>query len=218
MFSILKKPQNTINADDLEQLQNEIERHLVNNVKQRWKLERSLDSANNISPDTASQPTPAISNDAATAKATISSSQPTNLPGGKLRNSLKLSHIETQLDDASDGFRGSIYLTNNQSNGATSGPNSNETDSISSESSLTSVLTGSTIITANLADSQQQPACNKRGLKNSGNDRPSKRFRQNSSNSLPPSGTFPKRPPHSKHRSKIVPVSNDSQGIFELLS
>lgn len=222
MFSILKKPQNSINADDLEQLQNEIEKHLVSNVKQRWKLERYLNSTTNVSPETASQPAASISNDAATAKAANSLSQSTSsLPGGKLRNSMKLSHIDTQLDDATDGFKGSIYSTNNHSNGAASGPNSNETDSISSESSQTSILTGSTIITATLTDSQQQSATNKRSLKNTINDRPSKRFRQNSSNSVPSIGAYPKRPPYSKHRSKIIPVSdvcNSSLSLNRMLN
>jgi hypothetical protein len=222
MFSILQKPQDNVNAEDLETLQNEIERRLVDVVTERWKLERELETSNNFSPDANSQPLPSTtsSNDCA-AKTSYSSSQPTScLPSGKLRHSMKSSQFDSQLENASDGFKGSIFSSTNGSDngvsGSASGPNSNDTDSLSSEGSLTSNVTGSTII-ANpadlLAQCQQPPSFTnnttglKRGLKNSTNDRPSKRFRQNSSNSLQSNSTHSRRPPNSKHRSKIVPVS-----------
>lgn len=225
VFSILQKPQDNVNAEDLEILQNEIERRLVNVVTERWRLERELETSNHLSPDTTSQPPPittTTTNDCIP-KVSYSSSQPTSsLPSGKLRNSLKSSHIEAQLENASDGFKGSIFSTTNGNNngvgGSASGANSNDTDSLSSDSSINSQLTGSTIITANLVDlaaqNQHSSLVNnstsiKRGLKNSTSDRPSKRFRQNSSNSLQSSSSHPRRPHNNKHRSKIVPVSID---------
>lgn len=215
MFSILQKAQDSVNAEDLETLQNEIERRLVNVVTERWKLERELETLNNIAPDANSLPpllTSTASNDCV-AHSTKPSSQPnSSLPSGKLRNSLKQSQLDSQADNASDGFKGSIF-TNGSNNGTASGANSNETDSVSSEGSVTSNLTGSTIIT-NLADLAAQgqslgnsSTSNKRSLKNSTSERPSKRFRPNNSNSLPSTSSYPKRPPQSKHRSKIVPVS-----------
>lgn len=235
MFSILQKPQETVTAEDLEILQNQIEKRLVEVVEQRWELERELDRVNNIkSPDSASnQPTSNETNSTITSK-NASLQAPTNnntnsnsnqsgagLPSGKLRNSLRTSQIEPN-EATSDGFKGSHFITNNTSNntnnnngagGSVSGTNSNETDSISSESSLISEITGSTIITATTTDLGSQTtqtnnsSNNKRTLKNSSNDRPSKRFRQDSSNSLRSTGLYPKRPPHSKHRPKVVPVS-----------
>lgn len=224
MFSILQKPQDTVNAEDLEILQNEIERRLVDVVTQRWKLERELDALNITSPDSVTNPpTSSVEVTSKTVTSLNSSShQPTtSLPSGKVRNSLKLNQIES-TDNTSDGFKGSPFISvnngnnstnnNNGASGSASGANSNETDSVSSESSLVSNLTGSTIITAALPDLGSQAQTNnlnsnKRSLKNSSNDRPSKRFRQDSSNSLRSTSSYPKRPPHSKHRPKVVPVS-----------
>ena len=228
MFAILQKPQDNVNAEDLESLQNDIERRLVNVVTQKWKLERELDNFINVSPDSSSQPAAAsvtsIDGSTATSRATLSSSQPaTNILGGKLRNSLKLSQIDSELENVSDAFGSPLFLSTNNNhsnnNGTASGTNSNETDSVSSEGSLTSNLTGSTIITAHDFTSQYQSASSistshKRALKNSSSDRPSKRFRQNSSNSIQSTGSFPKRSLQSKHRTKIVPVSTQLRDSY----
>lgn len=113
MFSILKKPQDNVNAEDLETLQNEIEQRLVDIVIQKWELERELIALNNTSPD--------LNNPSATAP---------NLPSGKLRNS----HGFHQ-SDGSDSVRSSLFLASNNDTTITGGTNSNE-DSVSSEGSL----------------------------------------------------------------------------------
>lgn len=199
MFSILQKPQDSVNAEDLETLQNEIERRLVDVVTQKWELERELVSLNSTSPDNFNNPSSVTNASSATAS---------NLLGGKLRNSHRT--IDPS-ENSQDGFKNTLFGTGNSViEGSPSCTNTSE-DSASSEGSLISSLTGSTIITNNLGDLGSQ-TCNsnstsagtKRSHKGS-NDRPSKRFRQNNSNSLSSSGVFAKRPPHSKHRVKIVP-------------
>uniref|UniRef100_A0A6G1SCJ2 Transcriptional adapter 3 n=1 Tax=Aceria tosichella TaxID=561515 RepID=A0A6G1SCJ2_9ACAR len=122
MFSILQKSQDNVSAEDLEILQNEIERRLVDVVTERWRLERELETSNHLSPDTTSQPPPiisSVSNDCVSnpAKVPYSSSQPTSsLPSGKLRNSLKSRHIDSKFENASDGFKRSIYSSTNGNN------------------------------------------------------------------------------------------------------
>lgn len=204
MFSILQKPQDTVNAEDLETLQNELERCLVSVVTQKWELERDFIALNNTSPD--------LNNPSTTVGATNATSQQApNILSGKLRNSHRVnSHVENSVENSTDCFESSLFRLGNNGTlgGSTSGTNSNE-DSVSSEGSLVSSLTSSTIITATVPDlgSQTQTTNsnnNQSGVKRSHrftNDRPSKRFRQNSS----ATGAFTKRPPHSKHRSKIVP-------------
>ena len=55
MFSSLQKPQESVNAEDLEILQNEIEQRLAENVIQKWELQRELNESgeglNCTSPD-----------------------------------------------------------------------------------------------------------------------------------------------------------------------
>lgn len=51
MFSILQKPQESVSADDLETLQNEIERRLVDVVTSKWALKRELMTLESSSPD-----------------------------------------------------------------------------------------------------------------------------------------------------------------------
>lgn len=182
MFSILLKPQDSVNAEDLETLQNEIERRLVEVVTQKWELERELLAFSSTSPD---------------------------LSGPQLK-APKLEPPEI----TSDGFKGSLFEQQSSNNGGakggSSGSNSGE-DSVSSEGSIVSNLTSSTIILANPLEpgSQATSVAGSTGTKRShkNNDRPSKRFRPNGSNSFNPSTgvIFNKRPHHSKHRSKIVP-------------
>lgn len=194
MFSILQKSQDAVNAEDLEILQKEIEQSLVNVVTQKWELERELLALSTTSPE----PTGA--------------SQKTTTPattGGKLKNQAKLAQIEVS-ENATDGFKGSLYnnSSNNGISGSGSGTNSTEDDA-SSEGSLVGSVTGSTIITTNLPDYGSQvtnSTSSIAGIKRAHkDDRPSKRFRQNSSTHSSTAANFPKRPPHSKHRAKIVP-------------
>lgn len=207
MFSILQKPPDTANAEDLETLQTELERRLVEVVTQKWDLERELLALNNTSPDPSNPSNPPTGSSSATATVTPAA---TNVLSGKLRNSHRLNQID-QSDNSADGFKSSLFGSNNNGAiGSTSGTNSNE-DSNSSEDSLVSDLTSSTII-APLPESgsHTQPTSSAQvsGTKRShkgNNDRPSKRFRQNSSNSISSANVHAKRPHHSKHRTKIVP-------------
>lgn len=207
MFSILQKPPDTANAEDLETLQTELERRLVEIVTQKWELERELATSNSTSPDLNNPSTQSTGSSSSTAPSTLAAS---NLLGGKLRNSHRINQID-QSENSADGFKSSLFgLSNNGIIGSTSGTNSNE-DSISSEESLVSSLTSSTIIAPfpesgshNQATSSAQASGTKRSHK-SNNDRPSKRFRQNSSNSISSTNVHAKRPHHSKHRTKIVP-------------
>lgn len=203
MFSILQKSQDAVNAEDLETLQNEIERCLVEVVTRKWDLERELQALNTASPD-AEQASPAL------CTATTTSAQAGN--GGKLRNSHRLNQIESS-ENSSDGFKNSLFAaTDHLQSGSGSGTNSTE-DSVSSESSLVSSLTGSTIIAPSIPDTGSQAQTGnlahlsnaKRSHKGT-SDRPSKRFRQDGSHTFLTTGVHTKRPPHSKHRSKIVPV------------
>lgn len=183
MFSILQKAHDSVNAEDLETLQNEIERRLVEVVTQKWELERELLAVNGASPDSGSP-------------------------------QLKVPKLEPP-EITSDGFKNSLFEQQTSNNGAgasggSSGSNSGE-DSVSSEGSIVSNQTSSTIIIANPLEpgSQATSVAGSTGTKRShkNNDRPSKRFRPNSSNSFHSSTglIFNKRPHHSKHRSKIVP-------------
>lgn len=113
MFSILQKPQDNVNAEDLETLQNEIERYLVDIVIQKWNLERELIALNNTSPD--------LNNPSISAP---------NLPSGKLKNSHGLNQ-----NDVPDSTKSSLFLLSNNDTTITGGTNSNE-DSVSSEGSL----------------------------------------------------------------------------------
>lgn len=222
MFSITQKPQESVNAEDLESIQNELERCLVEVVTQKWELEQEVAALSCTSPDVGNSSLSAGTNIAHSSSA--HSSGATSV-GGKLKSSLRSSVVEASSENSSDGFKGNALTSstsscNNNNNGNTgetaSGTNSNE-DSVSSEESLVSSLTSSTIITANLSELGSQPTQSNSasgttsGIKRShrsSNDRPSKRFRQNSSNSLNSSvGGYPKRLSVSKHRSKIVPVS-----------
>lgn len=206
MFSILQKSQESVNAEDLETLQNEIERSLVKIVTQKWELESELIGLSCTSPDQTNNNHPTSASSTTTATNTT-----TNSISGKLRNRNPVQDIS---ENSSDCSKTTTSDPNNVANlGSASCTNSTE-DSVSSEGSLVSSLTGSTIIAPSIADlgSQTQTTANtssgtlKRSHKAS-NDRPSKRFRQNSNNSLTStSGNLSKRP-HSKHRSKIVPVS-----------
>lgn len=209
MFSILQKPPDTASPEDLETLQTELERRLVGVVTQKWDLERELLALNNTSPDLNNPSTQSMGNNSATAT-TVTPAASTNLLSGKLRNSHRLNQIE-QSENSTDGFKSSLFGSNNGAVGSTSGTNSND-DSNSSEGSLVSSLTSSTII-APLpelgshiqATSSTQASGTKRSHSKSNNDRPSKRFRQNSSNSISSANVHAKRPHHSKHRTKIVP-------------
>lgn len=206
MFSILNKPQETVNAEDLETLQNELERCLVDIVRQKWELERELAALSSVSPDLNTS-TPTLGTSNVPTSSTQASSKPLT---GKLRNSQRSNQVDA-TDNSSDCFKSNIF---GNAAGSASGTNSNE-DSVSSEESLVSNLTGSTIITATHADlgSQINTFTSTAGTKRSHmstSDRPSKRFRQNGSNSSAPMGAFAKRPPNSKHRTKIVPVSISS--------
>lgn len=215
MFSITQKPQESVNAEDLESIQNELERCLVEVVTQKWVLEQEVAALCCTSPDLNNS-----TSSAGTNAAHSSSSQTSTLPsGGKLKSSLRSSAIEANSENSSDGFKSNLNPSDNNNRidrESPCGTNSNE-DSVSSEESLVSSLTSSTVITANLSEFGSQVASNSTanatasGIKRahrSSNDRPSKRFRQNSSNSLNSStSSYPKRPSVSKHRSKIVPVS-----------
>lgn len=205
MFSILRKPQESVNAEDLETLQNEIEKRLADVITHRWKLEQELDLLNNLSPDSSNQQLSQFAAISDSTESGVKSSRSNNStqPGGKLRNSIRAANqafIEA-IDVNSSDSTTTAYMSNNGTNATDN--IKHETDSVSSESSLTSNLTGSTIITANLADlgSHQQSSSaatntNKRSLKNSNIDRPPKRFRPDG-NSL---HSHPKRLPHMKQQ------------------
>lgn len=207
MFSITQKPQESVNAEDLETLQNELERCLVNVVTQKWDLEREVAALSCTSPDI---PSPFPSVGTLAGSSSLQTGGTSN--GGKLKNSLR-SNTADPSENSSDGFKTSLS-SNNGIGESVSGANSNE-DSLSSEGSLVSSLTSSTIINETATELGSQAlstiATNSSGIKRShksSSDRPSKRFRQNSSNSLAsPAAGFTKRPTLSKHRSKIVPVS-----------
>lgn len=198
MFPILQKPQDSVSAEDLETLQNEIERRLVDVVTQKWELERELLTLSNVSPDSPNNQS---------LRNTHTTNTTSSVHGGKQKNHHRSNEASESL---SEGFKSALFGNGTSGvSGSASCTNSAE-DSVSSEGSLISSLTSSTIITAGLNELGSQglgPNSNTSGTKRSHkstSDRPSKRFRQNSSNSLS-TGLFSKRPPHSKHRSKIVP-------------
>lgn len=209
MFSILQKSHDSVNAEDLETLQNEIEKCLVTVVTQKWELERELIALNSISPDISSTNLQAT----LTSSATTSTTQ-----SGKLRHK---NLVQDPSENSSDGSKSTILGNNGSGLGSASCTNSAD-DSVSSEGSLVSSLTGSTIITSSITDigshTQTNNSSTSSGVKRSNkssNDRPSKRFRQNSNNSFPSTGILTKRPPHSKHRSKILPVSINNISIMK---
>jgi len=196
MFSILNKPQESVNAEDLETLQNEIEKRLAAVVTEKWKLEQELEALNNLSPETSEQShfssigTAHASADSTNNNRSSNSLSNSQYPTGKLRNSLKSTSQPTAdtIDVNSSDSTATIYLTNNGTTNISDNTKL-DTESVSSEGSLTSNLTGSTIITGNLAEpgshlyqstsSTPVIGTNKRTLKNSTHDRPPKRFRPN---------------------------------------
>jgi len=198
MFSILQKPPDNVNAEDLETLQNEIERCLIDVVTKKWDLERELTNLHNTSPESDNL-TPAISSPQVTTTSTL----------GKLRVSHRLNQQESS-ENSCDGFRGTLFdSSDDRGDGSASGSNNTE-DSVSSEGSLVSSLT--TTITSIIPDSGSQTqntnssyASGTKRTHKGNSDRPSKRFRQNSSNLFASTGVYAKRPTNSKHRSKVVP-------------
>lgn len=189
MFSILQKPHDSVTAEDLEILQNELEKHLVDIVTRSWDLEFELESLNSGSP-----------------APTGPSGSAASLALGKLRNTIRANNSEHPENSNDAHKNGSSNTDATVPHNGANGINSAD-ESISSEDSCTRSVDddiNSTESGSQAAQSQLAGASSKkRSLKD---DRPSKRFRQNSSNSLnlgPVS--FQKRPSQSKHRSKIVP-------------
>lgn len=226
MFPILQKPQEFVNAEDLETLQNDIEKRLAHVVTNKWKLEQELDALNNLSPDPNNQQLAHFSAINSTDHSSTTTTNNTNVtttttknitstqPSGKLRNhSLKVAN-QAAVDaiDANSSDSTTIFMSNNATTSSSNDAKEQmfDNESVSSESSMTSNLTGSTII-ANFVDfgsHNQQPTTsssinssssnnNKRSLKNSTSDRPPKRFRPNGNSSM---HSHPKRLPHFKQQ------------------
>lgn len=183
MLNLIDKPPDSINAEDLSSLQNQIEQHLVNILNQKWELERELIALTSASSDLEIPSNSIVTTDSASSTPTLRNKK---IPKGSASNAL-ISNF--------DNFRESDFLGSDDFLATSISSANSAEDSISSESSMTC----STIITG--AQSEPISQGTKRSHKNS-HDIPSKRIRTNA----PRAGCS--RPSHGKQKSKIVPAKS----------